>query len=105
MQAGKLPHHVSIQAATIAQNDHGEPISTWARVGKRWAEITPLAGNELAIGDQVNARQTHKIRIRNYTGLTVKHRILHGTRTFDINSIANTSERNKEMILMCTEAV
>jgi SPP1 family predicted phage head-tail adaptor len=105
MKAGKLRHRVSIQRSTPTDNEVGEGVLGWATIATVWAAIETLNGRELMRAQAAGANSTSKITIRYYSGLTVKDQILFGARTFEINSIQNTDERNIELVLFCTEAV
>jgi head-tail adaptor len=92
MEAGKLRHLVQLQANTPTQNTLGEPSDSWATIANIYAAIRPMAG-----------QASHQITVRNYPGLSAENRIKFGTRIFDINSVNNVDERNREMILLCSE--
>ena len=74
--SGALDKRVQIQAASDVLNAHGGQTRTWNTVATVWARIEPLSGNELLEAQQVEERADVKITIRNYPGLTSKHRIL-----------------------------
>lgn len=103
MEAGKLRHLVQLQANTPTQNTLGEPSDSWATIANIYAAIRPMAGQELMLAQQVIAKASHQITVRNYPGLSAENRIKFGTRIFDINSVNNVDERNREMILLCSE--
>ena len=48
---------------------------------------------------------SHKIRMRYQAGITHKMRVAWGTRLFEIESVLNVGERNREIVLMCSETV
>jgi len=53
----------------------------------------------------VNAEVTGKISIRYLAGITPKMRVKHGNRIFDIVSMINPEERNRELQLMVKERI
>ncbi|MBT8199585.1 MAG: phage head closure protein [Acidimicrobiia bacterium] len=94
-----------MQEAT-EQRDHrdGGVYREWAGVADVWAQIMPLSGKELFEAQQIRSDTSHKIRIRFLRGLRpTDHRIVYGDRIFNIDAVTNTEERDREMILMCTE--
>ena len=103
MRIGQLRHKVAIQAATETRSASGDVIKTWATASTVWAAIWPLSGKEFYAARQIHADATTKIRMRPYSGLTTKHRLLFGSRTFDILHIANMDERGAQLDLICTE--
>lgn len=104
MRAGELRHSVAIQSSTESRDSYDVDYS-WATDATVRASITPLSGDETIVADQEQSTATHKIIIRNFAGLTPNHRLLFGTRVFNIVSMLNTDERNRRMQLMCTEDV
>jgi SPP1 family predicted phage head-tail adaptor len=67
--------------------------------------IAPLSGEEFMLAQQLKAGTSHKITMRYYPDLTTHHRLLFGTRTFEIVSIRNVDEMKVEHELLCREVV
>ena len=106
MNSGQLRHRIIIQVATEVQAaTTGEVTKTWATWQTVWASIEPISGREYWQAQQTHAELTHKLRIRYLPSLTVRHRVLFGTRVLEINAVQNLDERNIEMVLLCREAV
>ncbi len=107
MQAGRLRHKIAIQATTPTRNEYGEPIDSWATIsgGSVWASIEPLSGKEDLPARVMDAEVSHRITIRALSSVTTNHRILLGSRVFDINAVLNWQDRGIFMVLMCTEDV
>ena len=105
MIAGKLNKRIELQSYTEAQDGYGEADKTWSTYYTTWAAIRPLTGREALIAQQVTAETTVEIRIRYKSSVTTGNRIKFGERYYDINSIVNPDERNREMILMCKEMI
>lgn len=105
MRPGNLIHQVVIQHATVAQDAYGQPIETLATFATVWAEILPLRGVEMFTAQQFQSKVTAKIRIHYLNGVSPTMRVLYGARTYQIESIINTTERNIELVLMCSEVL
>jgi SPP1 family predicted phage head-tail adaptor len=105
MEAGKLRHRITIQSLTEAKNELAETEETPASVVTLWASVEPLSGRELFLVQQYSSEITHRVRIRYYPGLTPRHQIVFGSRTFNIISIINKEERNIELELLCKESL
>jgi len=105
IRAGRLRHYVTVQQATETQDTDGGVIQTWATYGYTYAEISPKSGSEDFAAAGINASVVHEIRIRYLKGLVPKMRIVHGDRTFEIVGVVNWGERDREMLLNCTEVV
>lgn len=111
VSAGELRHRIQIQAATEAANALGELTPTWAKIngGDRWAKIEPVAlvaqRREYVDGPQVLADVTHRITMRYMSGITVRHRIVYGTRTFGIQMVIDPDETQTTLELLCKESI
>jgi len=105
MRAGELRRKVTIQNATITQDSYGAKIETWGTFVAVWASIEPIHGREFFESAKLNANITHRIKTRYAAGVTPDMRVLYGTRLFDIQSIINRDERNRELELMCMEII
>ena len=105
MRAGRLRHRVTIQNYTESQNTFGETTKTWADYATIWAAIEPVKGREFWESQQVNAEITTKITMRYLAGVKPKMRVLDDNRIFEIDSVINVDERNRELQLLVKENV
>jgi len=105
MRAGRLHHRVEFQEPLHEQDAAGQPISTWRTVGRRWAGVEPLTGQELLRAQQFGSETTIRVRIRYMNRLTPRWRLLHERRTLEIVSIIDREERGRELELLCKEIV
>lgn len=103
IQSGELKNKLSIETLTITQDTRGTPVDTWTEFANVWGAIKPISGREYFDSQTENTETTHRVIIRFLSGLTTKMRINHGGRLFDIESIINPKEQNRELILMCIE--
>lgn len=104
-RAGRMRFRITIQAKTDAKGSSGQPVGTWATFRKVWAGADPLKGTELFTAQATEAAHEVVWDIRYLAGVTVKQRILWDSRTFDIKSVVNVGERNKQLLLYCRERV
>lgn len=105
MNAGKLRHRITIQAPIERENDYGERAVTWIDFASVGADIRPLSGRELVMAQQIESLVTTSIQMRFYPGLNPKMRIVYAGRIFEIASIINILERNRELNILCHEVV
>lgn len=103
MRAGTLRHRVEIQALTVTEDDIGNQIYEWQTIATVCASIEPLKGREYWAAAQIQAETTVKVTIRYLAGITPSCRVVFKDRVFDIQSIINVEERNRELVLMCRE--
>ena len=105
MRAGKLRHKITIQYYTESQNSYGEMTKTWSDYATVWASIEPIMGREFWESQQINAEVTAKITIRYLADINPKMRVKYGSRIFEIISVINPEEKNRELQLMVKESV
>ena len=105
MQSGKRNRRCIIERRSDLQNATGEVISTWVEYAKRWSFIRPLSGTEVVQAKQVGASTTHELTMLYCDGLNPDMRIRYGERIFNIKSIVNAGDRNKEQIVQAEESL
>lgn len=103
MKAGNLRFRAILEQATETRDSVGAVVQTWAAVATVWADIEPLYGRELIAAQQVTSDMTARIRMRWRAGVTPKMRIKQGARIFDILSVINLGQLNRELELMVKE--
>lgn len=95
-------HRVIIEQATESSSANGVVTQTWATYYKCRAAIIPLNGNEYYQSKQVAADVTTRFRLlycSKSAGITAKMRINWNSTYFDIESVINPLEANKEIII------
>lgn len=104
MRAGKLRHRWTIQQQTPAtQNSLGEETSPWADVATVWCSVEPLSGREFFSAQATQSEVTHTVTMRYRSGIVPKMRLTKDARVLDIQSVADVTERHRELQLMCVE--
>mgnify|MGYP001579842145 CR=1 FL=1 len=97
---------MSIQENQVKETDStGAEVENWVTIARCWMSIEPLRGQEFFAAQQINATATHRVGLRYRPGLTAKHRLMFEGRIFHVGPPLNPEERNRELELMCTEAV
>lgn len=103
MRAGDLRKRIIIEQPTVAADSVGEMVPTWSTLAVLWASIEALTGSERLQDAQINATADVKISVRYRAGITTAMRIKYGTRQFEIVSVQNVEERNRELAMLCVE--
>ena len=106
MRAGKLRHYITIETAADSIDGSGDVTESFSTLAQRWASIEPLSGREYFTAQQEASEVSHKIRLRwdsTVSAVTPKHRIAYDSRTFDIVSVFNSNERDRELMIMAIE--
>lgn len=110
MDIGALRHRVELQnpGAAVPDGDGGFT-QTWSALSPSpvWVSITPASARELErlAAGTVLSTASHIVRGRFHPGVSTKTRIVFGTRLFSVTGVANTEEKNEEMILTAVEVV
>jgi SPP1 family predicted phage head-tail adaptor len=105
VKIGKLRHRITIELVTETQDIDGSVIESWSAYATSQASIEPISGREYFAAQSTQADVTHRIRIRYLSGITPKMRVNYSSRIFDILSVININERNRELQLMCRESI
>jgi SPP1 family predicted phage head-tail adaptor len=103
---GQKNKRISILRQDDVTDSWGDASKNSVNIGDVWASIQPLEGEEFFGVNQVESKITHRIRFRwqaELAAITPKHRISLGARTFDIVSVANLHERDREIECMVNE--
>jgi len=104
VNSGKLRHKVEIQLSIDTRDEFGAVSGqTWHPFCYMWASIEPLSGREYFAAAQAQSEVSHKITMRYKSGIKPHYRILWNDRVFDILSILNIREENRELVLYCSE--
>jgi head-tail adaptor len=94
---------INVQSATLAVDDNGQPIATWANVLYREpAQWIPTTGGETLRGKQVEA-QIRAVFIVRYRAriYDVEQRVVHNSKTYGIANITEVSGRTRYLQLEC----
>src|SRR5215469_18638931 len=62
--AGAFNKHVSFQTQSVASDDIGTPVITWATAFSTWAHIEPWKGREYVADNQVFAQMWVRVLMR-----------------------------------------
>lgn len=110
-RVGSYRHSIILQTPTHTADSMGlSGTVSWANTITCRASITPMQSDSGDAGERIdNEKMRHKavlrIRIHYQSGVTTNMRIYMplGERYFEILSVINIGERNREMIIKATE--
>ena len=106
MRAGLLRNRITIQTNAQTVDSFGDLIAGWTDLYAGVpATVTPQSGKEGSTNDETTSEVTHKITLRYLPNITTKHRVYYDSRSMDIQSVINTQERSRTLVLMCVERV
>uniref|UniRef100_A0A6M3JUE2 Putative head-tail joining protein n=1 Tax=viral metagenome TaxID=1070528 RepID=A0A6M3JUE2_9ZZZZ len=101
MNTGKLNKRITIQAFTATQDEYGGQVQTWTDVCGKWARVEPLNGREYFASQLLVNKIDTRFTIRYREGLKTNMRVVYNSEDYNIQSIINMEEKNREMQLMC----
>ncbi len=96
-----LRHRVEIQTLTAVYDEIGAPSEEWVSIASVWAAVEPVSGREYWAAAVVQAETNVKVTMRYLPGITPHHRLIFKGKLHEIQSVINTEERNRELVLMC----
>ncbi|MBP1967979.1 SPP1 family predicted phage head-tail adaptor [Virgibacillus natechei] len=102
----KYRNRISFQREDEYQTDEGHWVTEWidvAEIGKVWAEIKSVRGNEFIMAGANAVDVTARITIRYNKRVTDDMKIKYGDRMYDITFINNLEERNIELEILASE--
>lgn len=106
MRAGRLRKRLTLQSVTTTFDDTGDAIEAWSDVKTVYASVTPLTGTEVITANQLGVGVDFEIRVRYGVGpITHDQRFLMGDRIFNVVSILNPDERNRELVIGAKEGL
>lgn len=97
-------HPIEVQENQATQTGV-RPAETWVTVLRCFAMVTPITANEQFRHSQNVSEATHVVRMRYWSTLTTKHRILYRDRALGITSIINEGELDRYHELICKESI
>jgi len=103
--AGQLRNMVQLQSYSASTGDRGQAVRTWSTYATVPAAVEPLAGRKLELARQLVETATHKVSIRFHPSLTVKDRIVFGSRILHIGNVNDAYSVGLSMELICTEQI
>lgn len=103
MRSGSMRHKIEFVAVGDGRDEFGGVTDADTSFAFARAEIKPISGGERFMSNQLFAEATSQIRCRSVAGVTRKHKIKFGTRTFDILDVQNKEEKSVELFIVAKE--
>lgn len=103
--AGELRHKVTLENPTSTADGDGGYSTTWAELTQTWAQIRPATAREIerVFAGTVSSVATHVVTVRYVDGVTTATRVVFQSRILAVTGVANSEERNRELVLACQE--
>jgi len=98
IRSGELDQRITIQQATLVQNEFKENVPTWTTFATVWADYLPFGGTEFWGSMQITAKKMGTFGIRTLAGLSATMRISYDGDLWDIQRI-DPGKRNGKMVI------
>ena len=89
--------HFEVQLKTETKDGRGGTTLAWSTQFRIVGKMKALRGYEQIRAEALETKMTHRIRTWYDSRITTAHRLLYGSRIFDILFVENIDERNHEM--------
>ena len=103
IKIGDFRHRITFQESVKVPDGYKGFTITWQDVVVVWAQVDPLSGREYFYAHQIKDEISHRVRIRYRTDVNEEMRILHGERSFKIESMIDMGERREFLEIRCQE--
>jgi SPP1 family predicted phage head-tail adaptor len=101
--AGELRHLVSVEEKGVTRGSMGEVVEAWVEVDAIRCKIWAKSGKEAEETRKETGRVPVKFYARYTPGITTGHRLTFGSRIFDIITVVNVGELNRELEITAEE--
>lgn len=103
MNFRQMRHRLTFQVPMTVPDGMGGRSVDWVDEFTTWGSIRPARAQEIFTAQQIEHEITHEIKMRYRTGISPQMRIVFEGRVFDITSLLNTVEADKELRIMVRE--
>lgn len=101
---GSKQKRITIQRAVATTDGQGGRSKAWITRCQVWAHERPLNGREALQASTVTATLSSVWEIWYRTDVSVKDRIVFGSRTLEIEAVIDPTDTREELHLTCAEA-
>lgn len=105
MRAGRLRHRLTFMSPIQVPDGMGAVTESHATAAVVWGSLEPLRGKEYFESQAINSEITGRVVIRYLGVINPVMIITFAGRTFEIISIINVEEKNRELQIMVKEKV
>ncbi|MDD4986622.1 MAG: phage head closure protein [Dehalococcoidales bacterium] len=102
-RAGDYRSRITFQKLVQTMNSINETVISYEDVATVWAAIDWQSGRRYEAAKQLNSETDGVIRVRYRSDIRPEWRIKYGKRYIQILSVANSGERDREIIMNCKE--
>ena len=93
VEIGALNRRLVLEAPVETADGAGGVTRRYEAAGTLWASVEPASARSAVEAGSLGATVTHRIRIRFYPDITVRHRLREGARIFRIVALGEKDNR------------
>ena len=97
--AQELNTKITLSRVTYTQDAYGDMIPTWTPYADAFAKFEPLLGREYFAAATITSDAQAKVTLRYMDGIDVADRITARGKNWNIQSIQNIQNRNRELLI------
>lgn len=101
--AGELRHVVTVEQRSTARNADGSLVNSWSTVATIRCKIWAKSGKENEQSKKETGTMPVRFFARYVSGITTGQRLVFGSRYFDIITVVNVGELNRELDITADE--
>ena len=105
IRAGRLRHRLTLQYKSETRTATGDVAWTWTTDSTVWGAIEPFSGREYLAAAQTQNENNVRIVMRYHATIGAAWRILNDSKVYSILSLQNEDERDRMLILTCSQGV
>lgn len=93
-QSGQLDRRITIKKFTTSTDDFGQINKTFTTLASVWAKVVEKSGSEKEVSDQIVAVKKVEFTIRHRSDLNEQMRIEYNGKTYTIEAIIGSDQRD-----------
>ncbi len=97
--AQELNTRIELKRLTTTRDEDGGVIEAWATFAEVFAKFEPLLGREYFAAATITSDAQAKVTMRHMDGINVADRITARGQNWNIQSIQNIQNRNRELLI------
>lgn len=103
MKAGRMRKRGELQQPVKSKSPTGQQLEAWERYDTVWIGVEPVSSRLRLASEQIYADVTHRGIVRFHSQIRHGHRVIVNGKIFEVTSVINRDERNRELELMLIE--
>jgi len=100
---GALRQRLTIEVPVSTSDGGGGAVLAWSPVATVWGRVRAVRGAEASRAMRLESHVSHRITIRYRGTVTARHRIVLGTRVFNVRAVLDGADERKRFLTILAE--